>query len=202
MPASLKEVQGQLPGTRRLLNLPEPWQPAALVLGKGLPHILLLTYLFCLHLPRNLGFSFVSCESLMVGASLILAGEVGVCLPSPLSRRQQNFWWPHHAKQTAHCHLGRELRPKLVAVVPGRTHWASAESLLACAGSRGGKEQQGAETCPLALLPCPVPLSDSHPSLGPKQLSLDQPQPPACCCHPFWGRTLPGSCAGCANLSP
>lgn len=31
------------------------------------------------------------------------------------------------------------------------------------------------ETHPLARLPCAVPLSGSHPSLGPKQLSWDLP---------------------------
>lgn len=49
----------------------------ALELGKGLPHVLLLTCLFYLYHPRNLGLSFVPFESLRVGTPLILAEEVG-----------------------------------------------------------------------------------------------------------------------------
>ena len=101
-------------------------------------------------------------------------------------------------EQAAHCRQCRELRPKLVARAPGRTHWACAESISAGAfwgflfshqedavlisvltlnprpGGRGGKEEQGVEE-ETALHPCAVPLSGSYPSLGPKQLSLDLP---------------------------
>lgn len=61
--------------------------PVALELGKGLPHVLLLTCLFCLYRPRNLGLSFVPYESPKVGTPLILAEEVGFSLSLPLSRR-------------------------------------------------------------------------------------------------------------------
>lgn len=56
--------------------------------ARGKPaRILLLMCFSCLLHPRNLGFLFVSYKSLRVGAFHLLAGEVGFCLPSPLSRR-------------------------------------------------------------------------------------------------------------------
>lgn len=135
-----------------------PLAAAGLAVRKGLPRVLLFTGLCCLHHLRNLGLSFVSSESLGVGAPLVLLGEVGFCLPSPLSTRQKNFWRPRHAEQAAHCQQCRKLRPVPVATVPGRTRWASAESVSAGAEGRGRNEEQGGEIRPLALLYCAAPI--------------------------------------------
>lgn len=135
-----------------------PLAAAGLAVRKGLPHVLLFTGLCCLHHLRNLGLSCVSSESLRVGAPLVLLGEVGFCLPSPLSTRQENFRRPRHAEQAAHCQQCRKLRPVPVATVPGRTHWASAESVSAGAEGRGRNEEQGGEIRPLALLYCAAPI--------------------------------------------
>lgn len=141
-----------------------------------------------LHHLRNLGLPFVPSESLRVGAPLVLPGEVGFCLPSPLSTRQQNLWWPHHAEQCG------KLRPTLV---PGRTHWASAESVSAGAEGRGGRRSREGRFVPwhssIAL-----PLSGSAPP-GPLAAVLGPALTPGLLLSPFLGPHL--SC-GPANLSP
>lgn len=110
----------------------------------------------------------MSSESRRVGAPLILTGEVGFCLPSPLSTRQQSLGWPHHAEQAARCQQCGQLRPTLVAAVPGRTPWNSAAPVSAGAEGRGGDGVRSREG---RFVPwhssVALPLSGSAPSSCP-----------------------------------
>ena len=99
-------------------------------------------------------------------------------------------------EQAAYGHQCRGLRPKLVAVAPGRIHWACAESVSAGSGSRGGKEEQGMETdrwhSASALHPIRFP-----PLPGPQAAVLGPAIIPCLLLSPFLG---PHSSQGPADL--